>query len=100
MGMNINNWMDDWFLSLSENHEKLKDTIESYQFARLIGFTSVMIIGAVVVVMTFTSDKDYNSLLVPMILLLVISSHADIYIKVLKLLRTQQTDGRGTESAT
>ena len=89
--MNIHNWMDDWFLSLPENHEKLEDTIKNYQVARLIGIASVMIIGVGIVALTFMTDKNYNSVLVPLIMLLVITFHTDIYIKLLKLLRKKNT---------
>ncbi len=42
MGLDVNDWIDDWFLMLSDDPDKLDKSIRSYQSVRMLAFISVI----------------------------------------------------------
>ncbi len=87
MGMRIQDWMDNWFLSLSENPDKLDKAIRKYESARMIGLISLVIVLAMHLLTVFksASPADYGFGFSIVVLMLVICLHVDTYTKVLKL---------------
>ncbi len=93
MRLSIHDWMDDWFLSLSESPDRLDKAINNYQTARMGGmFCLVMILGIFLFAIfkspgTFAGNGFMFSLVVFMLVLVV---ETDVFTKVLKLQRQQQ----------
>jgi len=98
MGMNVNDWIDGWFLSLSDNPDKLDKRIRSYESARMLAFFTA--IGTLVMQMLvlFKTGKDSALIWFLILFQMALLYHSDIYIKVLKLMRQQQE--RNTNNTT
>ena len=98
MRLNLNDWIDGWFLSLSDNPDKLDKRIRIYESARMIAFLAV--IGSLVLQMLVLSKTGGDSGFLWYVVLfeLILLNQSDIYIKVLKLMRQQQE--RNTNNAT
>ncbi len=92
MRLNIHDWMDDWFLSLSENPDKLDERIRIYEHARILGLICFFIVIAMYLLVVFntTSLESYGFMFSLVVLMLVLNVQTDIYTKILKLQRQQQ----------
>ena len=92
--MNVNNWIDGWFLSLSNDPDKLDKRIRAYESARMLSFFAT--IGTLVIQMLvlFKTGEGGAFIWFVALLQLTIGYHADIYTKVLKLMRQQRQSGR------
>lgn len=98
MGMNVNDWIDGWFLSLSDNPDKLDKRIRSYESVRMLGFFTVIGTLVLQILLVFKTGKDSALIWFLALLQLALLYHSDIYIKVLKLMRQQLE--RNTNNAT
>ena len=96
--MNVNNWIDGWFLSLSDNPDKLDKRIRSYERVRMLAFFVAIVMLVIQMLLVFKTGKDSALIWFLALLQLAILYHSDIYIKVLKLMRQQQE--RNTNNAT
>ncbi len=100
MRLNIHDWIDGRFLSLSENPDKLDKYIRRYEHARIISLICMVVVAALLLSTVFISGKNTNSntfifIYVIFIFTYVISLQTDIYTKILKLQRQQQKrDGK------
>lgn len=95
MRLNIHNRMDDWFLLLSENPDKLDEYISRYEHSRIIGLICTVIVLALLLPVVFMSGNGINFdafifIYVMFVFIMVINVQTDIYTKVLKLQRQQQ----------
>ena len=92
MRLNIHDWMDGWFLSLSENPDKLDKYIRRYEHARIIGLICLAVVLAMNLFTVFMSANpaDNGFMFSIVVFMLVLNVQIDIYTKVLKLQRQQQ----------
>ena len=90
MRLNVNDWIDGWFLGLSDDPGKRDKTIRSYESVRMLAFLST--IGTLVIQMLvlFKTGKDSALIWALVLFQMALLYHSDIYIKVLKLMRQQQ----------
>ena len=59
----MHNWLDDWFLSLSENPDKLDTFIRRFERGRTINLIGLVVILAVLLFLVFMPQKgpgDYD----------------------------------------
>ncbi len=89
MGMKINDWIDNWFLSLSENPDKLDKAIKKYEAARMTGLICFVIVLAMYLLTVFksTNPADYGFMFSLVVFMMVLNIQIDIFTKVLKLQR-------------
>ena len=89
MGIKIHDWIDNWFLSLAENSDKLDKSIKKYESARMICLISFAIVLAMYLLTVFKSvnSADYGFMFSIVVFILVINIQVDIYTKILKLQR-------------
>ena len=89
MGRRIHDWMDNWFLSLSENPDNLDKAIKNYEGTRMIGVICFFIVVAVHLLIVFKSNNsaDYGFTFSLLVLMLVMLLHIDNNTKLLKLQR-------------
>lgn len=89
MRKRIHDWMDDWFLSLSDNPDKLDKAIKNYEGTRMIGVICFFIVVAVHLLIVFKSNNsaDYGFTFSLVVFMLVMLFHTDNYTKLLKLQR-------------
>ncbi len=99
MRLNIHDWMDGWFLSLSENPDKLDKYIRRYEHTRIIGLICLAVVLAMNLFTVFMSANpaDNGFMFSIVVFMLVLIVQIDIYTKVLKLQRQQQN--RDTKDA-
>ena len=97
MGMNVNDWIDGWFLSLLDNPEKLDKRIRSYESVRMLAFFVVNMLLVIQMLVLFKTGKDSPLIWFLALLSLALLYHSDIYIKVLKLMRQQRQSARITQ---
>ena len=100
MRLNIHDWIDGWFLSLSENPDKLDERIRMYEHARIIGLIATVIVLAMYMLTAFASANnlaDSGFMFSLVVFMMVINVQTDIYTKILKLQRQQQN--RDTKDA-
>ncbi len=92
MRLNIHNWMDDWFLLLSDNPERLDTYISRYEHTRIVSLICMVIVLAMNLLVVFksTNPADYGFMFSLVVFMMVLNMHADIFTKVLKLQRQQQ----------
>ena len=92
MRLNIHNWMDDWFLLLSENPDRLDTYISRYEHTRIVSLICMVIVLAMNLLVVFksTNPADYGFMFSLVVFMMVLNMHADIFTKVLKLQRQQQ----------
>ncbi len=95
MRLNIHNWIDDWFLSLSENPDKLDEYIRRYEHTRIVCIICMVFILVLLSSVVFISGKGMNDnpfifIYVMFLFTFIISLQTDIYTKILKLQRQQQ----------
>ena len=95
MRLNIHNWIDDRFLSLSENPDKLDEYIRKYEHARIIILICMVIVLALLLLLVFMLEKGINDnafifIYVIFVFMMVLELQTDIYTKILKLQRKQQ----------
>ena len=99
MKLNINDWMDRWFLSLLENPDKLDERIRVYEHTRIVASICMVIVLALLLLVTISgkgvNDNTYLFFYIMFVFMLVLNLHADTHTKILKLLRQQQN--RDTE---
>ena len=87
--------MDDWFLSLSENPDKLDGYISRYEHTRiLVGICMVIVLG-LLLPFAFMPERSINDnafifIYVMFVFMMVINVQTDTYTKILKLQRQQQ----------
>ena len=98
MRLNVNDWIDGWFLGLSDDPGKRDKHIRSYESVRMLAFFST--IGTVVgqMLVLFKTGKDSALIWFLILFQMALLYHSDIYIKVLKLMRRQQE--RNTNNTT
>ena len=94
--MKIYDWMDNWFLSLSENPDKLDKAIKKYEAGRMICLICLVIVLAMNLFTVFMSANpaDNGFMFSLVLLVLVINIQTDIYTKVLKLQRQNLKNNR------
>jgi len=97
MGMNVNDWIDGWFLSLSDDPDKLDKRIRSYERARMLAFFAAIVTLVIQMLLVFKTGKDSALIWFLALLQLTVLYHSDIYIKVLKLMRQQRQSARITQ---
>ena len=97
MGMNVNDWIDGWFLSLSDNPDKLDKRIRSYESARMLAFFTAIVTLVIQMLLVFKTGKDSALIWFLVLLQLTVLYSSDIYIKVLKLMRQQRQSARMTQ---
>ncbi len=92
MSLNIHNWMDDWFLLLSENPNRLDTYISRYEHTRIVSLICMVIVLAMNLLVVFksTNPADYGFMFSLVVFMLVLNIQVDIFTKVLKLQRQQQ----------
>lgn len=94
MKLNINHWMDGWFLSLSENPDKLDERIKIYEHARIVGLICMVVVIALLFSVMMSgggiNDNSFIFIYVMFVFMLVLNLQSDIYTKILKLQRQQQ----------
>ncbi len=95
MRLNIHDWIDGWFVSLSENPNKLDEYISRYEHTRIIGLICMVIVLGLLLSFVFMSGKGINDnafifIYVIFLFMLVLNVQTDIFTKVLKLQRQQQ----------
>ncbi|MCZ6603720.1 MAG: hypothetical protein O7A03_01085, partial [Alphaproteobacteria bacterium] len=92
MGVKINDWVDSWFLSLSENPDKLDKVIRNYEKARMIGMICLVIVLAMNLFTVFMSANPANNgfMFSLVVFMLALTIQTDIFTKVLKLQRQQK----------
>ncbi len=92
MRLKIHNWIDDWFLLLSENPDKLDKYISRYEHARIICLIGMVVVLAMNLVTVFMSANpaDNGFMFSLVVFMLVLNIQIDIFTKVLKLQRQQQ----------
>ncbi len=92
MRLNIHNWMDDWFLLLSENPDRLDTYISRFEHTRIVSLICMVIVLAMNLLVVFksTNPADYGFMFSLVVFMMVLNMHADIFTKVLKLQRQQQ----------
>ncbi len=82
--------MDDWFLSLTEKPDKLDRSIKSLESARTVGLIAFVIVAIMYFLVVFKSSNEplNNGFMFGLfVMMMVINSHTDTYIKMLKLHR-------------
>ena len=89
MGMRIHDWMDNWFLSLAENPDKLDKAIRNYEKTRMIGLISFIIVAAMNILTVFkpANPADNGLLFSIFLLVMIMVLQADNFTKLLKLQR-------------
>ena len=89
MGMRMHDWMDNWFLSLAENPDKLDEAIKNYEKTRIIFLISFVIVLVMTLLTVFKSvnSADYGFMFSLFVLSLVMNLQVDIFTKILKLQR-------------
>ncbi len=92
MRLNIHDWIDGRFLSLSENPDKLDKYISRYEHARIIGLIGMIVVIAMNLFTVFMSANpaDNGFMFSLVVLILVLNIQIDIFTKILKLQRQQQ----------
>ena len=88
--MNVNNWIDGWFLS----PDKLDERIRTYEGLRMLSFFATMGTLVILMLMVFKTGKDSALIWFLTLFQLTVLYHADIYTKILKLMRQQRQSGR------
>lgn len=88
--MNVNDWIDGWFLSLSDNPDKLDKRIRIYESLRLLAFIATIWSLVCQMLVLFETGKDSALIWFLVMLPMALLYHSDIYIKILKLMRQQQ----------
>jgi hypothetical protein len=96
MRKRIHDWMDDWFLSLSDNPDNLDKAIKNYEGTRMISVICFFIVVAVHLLIVFKSNNsaDYGFTFSLVVFMLVMLFHIDNYTKLLKLQRRNQKNNR------
>ncbi len=89
---NVHGWIDDWFLSLSENPDKLDKAIKKYEAARMTGVICFVIVLAMYLLTVFksTNPADYGFMFSLVVFMMVLNIQIDLFTKILKLQRQQQ----------
>ncbi len=94
MRLNIHDWIDGRFLSLSENPDKLDKYIRRYEHARIVNLICLVIILVLLIVVVVSgegiNDNTFLFIYIMFVFVLVLNVQTDIYTKVLKLQRQQQ----------
>ena len=90
MRLNVNDWIDGWFLSLSDNPTRLDARIRSYESARAAAMISSGAVLMMQMLLFLQSGDSSDFIWIMFLLILVVDVQTDIYTKVLKLLRHQQ----------
>lgn len=96
MGIRIHDWMDDWFLSFSENPDKLDKAIRNYEKTRMIGIICFIIVAAMNLLVIFKSaNPTGNGFMFSIFLLMMIMVlQTDNFTKLLKLQRQNLKNNR------
>ncbi len=85
MRFNIHDWIDGWFLSLSENPDKLDKYIRRYEHTRIISLICTVSVLAMYLLTVFMSANDparYGFMFSLVVFMLVINVQTELLAKM------------------